>query len=421
MSRSEQSNSPAGRSHLSHRLDALASSGIRRFFDIAATMDDVISLSIGEPDFVTPRHIRDAAIASIEDGRTKYTSNYGLIELRQEIAGDLQRRYGVTYDPETEILVCSGVSEGLNIAMQALIDPGDDVLTPDPYYVAYSPNVVLAGGSIVPVPTRAEDGFRLHVSALRQAMTPRSKVLLIGYPANPTGADLEGEDIEEVSAFATENDLVVVSDEIYNRLVYGHEHRLIATVPGMRERTVVLGGFSKSYAMTGWRLGYAAGPAPLIEGIMKVHQYVMMSAPTAAQWAAIEAIQSGEADVDAMVESYDHRRRLMVTGLNAIGLRCHEPRGAFYAFPDVSASGLNDSEFAERLLLEQRVAVIPGSSFGDCGAGHVRCCYAASEDDIREALTRMARFMDTCKGKGNAMASVTRRTAQPPNGRSPRH
>jgi aminotransferase len=416
MSRTEQSNSPAGRSHLSNRLESLASSGIRRFFDIAATMDDVISLSIGEPDFVTPRHIRDAAIASIDDGRTKYTSNYGLIELRQAISADLQHRYGVHYDPETEILVCSGVSEGLNIAMQALIDPGDDVLTPDPFYVAYPPNVVLSGGSIVPVATSAEDGFRLHVSALRRAITPRAKVLLIGYPANPTGADLEGEDVEEVSAFAAENDLVVVSDEIYNRLVYGHEHRLIASVPGMRERTVVLGGFSKSYAMTGWRLGYAAGPAPLIEGIMKVHQYVMMSAPTAAQWAAIEAIRNGEDDVEAMVESYDRRRRLMVSGLNAIGLRCHEPRGAFYAFPDVSASGLNDDDFAERLLLEERVAVIPGSSFGECGAGHVRCCYAASEEDISEALTRMGRFMLHCRGSGTSS-----QREQSANGRSQAH
>jgi aminotransferase len=414
----EHSNSPAGRSHLSQRLDALASSGIRRFFDIAATMDDVISLSIGEPDFVTPRHIRDAAIASIDDGKTKYTSNYGLIELRQEISNDISRRYGVAYDPESEILVCSGVSEGLNIAMQAIIDPGDDVLTPDPFYVAYPPNVVLAGGAVVPVATSAEEGFRLQVSALRQAITSRSKVLLIGYPANPTGADLEGEDIEEVSAFATENDLVVVSDEIYNRLVYGHEHRLIASVPGMRERTVVLGGFSKSYAMTGWRLGYVAGPASLIEGMMKVHQYVMMSAPTAAQWAAIEAIRNGEPDVEAMVESYDLRRRLMVDGLNRIGLRCHEPRGAFYAFPNVSASGLNDAEFAERLLLEERVAVIPGSSFGDCGSGHVRCCYAASESDIREALSRMARFMARSGERGGTRPK--RRSAPQPNGRSPR-
>lgn len=397
MVRKQQSTRPAGRSHLSQRLDALASSGIRRFFDIAATMDDVISLSIGEPDFVTPRHIREAAIASIEDGRTKYTSNYGLIELRREIATDLTQQFGVEYDPETEILVCSGVSEGLNIAMQALIDPGDDVLSPDPFYVAYPPNVILAGGTMVPVPTSAEDGFRLHVSALRQSLTPQSKLLLIGYPANPTGADLEGEDVEEVAAFIEENDMVVVSDEIYNRLVYGHQHRLIASVPGMRERTVVLGGFSKSYAMTGWRLGYVAGPAALVEGIMKVHQYVMMSAPTAAQWAAIEALRNGEADVGAMVESYDSRRRLMVNGLNDIGLLCHEPRGAFYAFPDVSVTGLDDDTFAERLLVEERVAVIPGSAFGECGAGHVRCCYAASEEDIQEALTRMARFVEHCR------------------------
>jgi len=397
MVRRQQSKPPAVRSHLSQRLDALASSGIRRFFDIANVMEDVISLSIGEPDFVTPRHIREAAVASIEDGKTKYTSNYGILDLREEIAADLKQRYGVAYNPATEILVSSGVSEGLNIAMQALIDPGDDVLSPDPFYVAYPPNVVLAGGSLVPVPTHAEDGFRLHVSELRRSLTPRSKLLLIGYPANPTGADLEGEDIEEVAAFASENDLVVVTDEIYSRLVYGHEHRLIASLPGMKERTVVLGGFSKSYAMTGWRLGYVAGPEALVEGIMKVHQYVMMSAPTAAQWAALEALRNGEADVAAMVESYDRRRRLMVNGLNAIGLTCHEPRGAFYAFPNVTASGLDDDTFAERLLLEERVAVIPGSSFGDCGAGHVRCCYAAAEEDIQEALTRMGRFVDRCR------------------------
>jgi aminotransferase len=397
MTRERQSSKPNGSNFLSDRLAAVASSGIRRFFDIAATMDDVISLSIGEPDFVTPLHIREAAIASIEDGLTKYTSNYGLLELRQEIAQELRHRYGVDYDPESEILVCSGVSEGLNIAMQALLDPGDDVLTPDPFYVAYPPNIVLAGGRLVPVPTAAEDGFRLHVDALESSITARSKVLLLGYPANPTGADLEGDDIEAVAQFAIDRGLVVVSDEIYDRLVYGHDHRLIASVPGMRERSLLLGGFSKSYAMTGWRLGYLAGPEALIEGMMKVHQYVMMSAPTAAQYAALEALRNGEADVAMMVESYDRRRRLMVAGLNELGLDCNEPRGAFYAFPDIRISGLDDETFAERLLLEERVAVIPGSAFGECGAGHVRCCYAASEADIAEALTRMGRFLERCR------------------------
>jgi aminotransferase len=397
MTRRRRSSEPNGSQYLSGRLAAVASSGIRKFFDIAATMDDVISLSIGEPDFVTPLHIRQAAIASIDGGQTKYTSNYGLLELRLEIARELKRLYGVEYDAESEILVCSGVSEGLNIAMQALLDPGDDVLSPDPFYVAYPPNIVLAGGRLVPVPTAVDDGFRLHVAELRRALTPTSKILLLGYPANPTGADLEGEDIEAIADFAVEQDLVVVSDEIYDRLVYDHEHRLIASAPGMRDRTLVLGGFSKSYAMTGWRLGYIAGPAPLIEGIMKVHQYVMMSAPTAAQFAAIEALRNGEADVAEMVESYNRRRHLMVDGLNALGLACNQPRGAFYAFPSVSASGLDDETFAERLLLEERVAVIPGSAFGECGSGHVRCCYAASEADINEALARMSRFLDRCR------------------------
>lgn len=386
-----------GREPLSRRLETVASSGIREFFDIAATMSDVISLSIGEPDFVTPAHIREAAVASIEDGRTKYTSNYGLLELREEIAAELSRRHGVVYNPETEIIVCSGVSEGLNIAMQALLDAGDAVLSPDPYYVAYPPNVVFAGGVFTPVPTHAQDGFRLHVDALEAARTDRTKLLLLGYPANPTGADLEREDAEEVADFVAANDLLVVTDVIYSRLTYGHEHALFAALPDMRERTVVLGGFSKSYAMTGWRLGYAAGPESIIEGIMKVHQYVMMSAPTPAQYAALEALRNGEADVEQMVASYDRRRRLMVDGLNQIGLPCCEPGGAFYAFPNVMTSGLNDEVFAQRLLLEEHVAVIPGSSFGACGAGHVRCCYAASESDITEALSRMDRFLTRCR------------------------
>jgi len=381
---------------LARRLDAVASSGIRQFFDIAATMKDVISLSIGEPDFVTPRHIRQAAIAAIEDGRTKYTSNYGIIELREAIAAELSRRYGVVYNPETEIIVCSGSSEGLNIAMQALLDPGDEVLSPDPYYVAYPPNVLFAGGVFKPVPTRAEDGFRLHVEDLDAALTEQTKGLLIGYPANPTGADIERADAEAVARFTVSHDLLAVTDVIYDRLTYDHEHVLMAALPGMRERTVVLGGFSKSYAMTGWRLGYVAAPEEIIEGIMKVHQYVMMSAPTAAQYAALEALTNGEQDVEEMVASYATRRRLMVDGLNQIGLQCTDPRGAFYAFPNISASGLDDEVFAQRLLLEEHVAVIPGSSFGQCGAGHVRCCYAAAESDISEALARMERFLSRC-------------------------
>lgn len=387
------------RDRLARRLDALASSGIRHFFDIVATMDDVISLSIGEPDFVTPGHVRQAAIESIAAGRTQYTSNYGLLELRQAIAADLSRRYEVVYNPGAELLVSTGVSEGLNIAMQALLDPGDEVLSPNPYYVAYPATVLLAGGVFVPVPTREDDGFRVRVEALEAALTPRSKVLLLGYPANPTGAVLENDDLAAIASFVERHDLLVVTDSIYERLTYDGAHELFAAYPGMRERTVLLGGFSKSYAMTGWRLGYIAAPADIIEGIMRIHQYVMLSAPTAAQFAALEALQHAEADVEMMVASYDRRRRLIVDGLNRAGLPCHEPRGAFYAFPNVSSTGLDDEQFAERLLLEERVAVVPGSAFGSCGAGHVRCCYATAEEQIEEALVRIERFVEHCRAR----------------------
>ena len=385
--------SDVGRARLSRRLDMISASGIRHFFDIAATMDDVISLSIGEPDFVTPANVRQAAIDSILAGQTQYTSNFGLLELRQAIASELDQRYGVAYDPASEILVSTGVSEGLNVAMQALLDPGDEVLTADPYYVAYEPNVVFAGGVLVPVATDESDGFQLHVDSLEAALTSRSKLLLLGYPANPTGAVLEDSTQRALAKFVLQHDLYVVVDAIYDRLTYGYENRLFSSLPGMRERTIVLGGFSKSYAMTGWRLGYVAAPAVFLEGIMRVHQYVMMSAPTAAQYAAVEALRCGEDDVQAMVASYDRRRRLIVDGLNRIGLPCFEPRGAFYAFPNITRSGLDDEAFAERLLLEERVAVVPGSAFGRCGSGHVRCCYATSEDDIREALRRIEHFL----------------------------
>lgn len=386
-----------GRGVLAKRLDAIHSSGIRRFFDIAATMSDVISLSIGEPDFPTPAHVREAAITSIRSGNTQYTSNFGLLQLREAIAAELSARYEVVYDPAQEILVTTGVSEGLNVAMQALLDPGDEVLSADPYYIAYEPNVVFAGGTFVPVPTREEDGFQLQVSELEKALTARTKLLLLGYPANPTGAVLDSESMQAIADFVQRHDLYVVADAIYERLMYGSEHNFFAALPGMRERTVILGGFSKSYAMTGWRLGYVAAPADILDGIMKVHQYVMMSAPTAAQHAALEALATGEEDVQFMVASYDRRRRLIVDGFRRLDLPCFEPRGAFYAFPNISSSGLDDETFAERLLVEERVAVVPGSAFGRCGAGHVRCCYAASEDHITEALKRMERFLATCR------------------------
>jgi aminotransferase len=382
-----------GRQAVSRRIAEVPASGIRRFFDVIATMDDVISLGVGEPDFVTPSHIGVAAIAAIEGGETHYTSNFGLLELRQAVSDLLDRRYGLIYDPRSELLITTGVSEGLNISFQALLDPGDEVLIPEPYYVAYPPNVVLAGGVVVTVPTREQHEFRVQVDDLEAALTDRTKVLMLGYPSNPTGAVLSRDDLMHLAEFVEQNDLFVVADEIYDRLTYGTEHVCFASLPGMRERTVLLGGFSKAYAMTGWRLGWAAAPPDILEAVMKVHQYVMMCAPTAAQYAGIEALTAGEEHVRAMVEEYDRRRRVMVEGLNRNGLRCFEPRGAFYCFPDITSTGLTDVTFSERLLLEERVAVIPGSAFGRSGAGHVRACYATSLEQIEEALRRIARFV----------------------------
>jgi aminotransferase len=385
--------SSRGRSPVSRRLDAIPASGIRRFFDIIATMKDVISLGVGEPDFVTPTRVRQAAVRAIEDGHTKYTSNFGMIQLREALADHLERRYGVTYDPATEVIMTSGSSEGLNIALHALLDAGDGVLVADPYYVAYPPSVALAGGEVQLVPTREEYDFRLRVEDLEDAVTPSTKLLILGYPANPTGAIMSRSDLRAVAEFVERYDLYVISDEIYDRLVYGEEHTCFASLPGMAERTILLGGFSKAYAMTGWRLGYVCAPEAISEAMMKVHQYIMMSAPTAAQHAAIEALHSGEEDVRGMVAEYDRRRRVMVDGFNRIGLPCFEPRGAFYAFPRVAGTGLDEFEFAERLLFEERVAVVPGSAFGPRGADHIRACYATSMEQIEEALDRIGRFV----------------------------
>ncbi|MDP9238231.1 MAG: aminotransferase class I/II-fold pyridoxal phosphate-dependent enzyme [Chloroflexota bacterium] len=381
------------RGNISQHVQAIPSSGIRRFFDLLASMEGVISLGVGQPDFVTPNHIRQAAIRSIEDGETYYTSNYGLLELRSAISRHIQRLYGVHYDAGTEIIATAGVSEGLNIALQALIDPGDEVLSPDPGYVAYLPGVLLAGGVYTQIPTRAEDGFLLHPDDLDQRITPRTKALLIGYPANPTGAVMPREVMMAVAEIVEKHNLFVISDEIYDRLVYGVEHVCLASLPKMKERTILLGGFSKAYAMTGWRLAYTCARGELTEAMMKVHQYVMMSAPTPAQFAAIEALSSGEEDVRGMVAEYDRRRGLVVGRLNEMGLRCHEPHGAFYAFPNIGSSGMNDETFAERLLMEERVAMIPGSAFGEAGAGHVRICYAQRYDLLEEAMDRMQRFV----------------------------
>jgi aminotransferase len=383
----------ARRGAVSSKLDLISASGIRRFFELIATTDGVISLGVGEPDFVTPNHISQAAIRSVEQGHTAYTSNSGLPELRELIAAHLERLYGVIYDPHTEIIVTTGVSEGLNLATQAILDEGDEVLSTDPAYVAYPPNVVFAGGKFVTVPTTAQDGFQLQAAALEKYVTPASKALLLGYPANPTGAVMERSTLEGVAKVVDRNDLFVISDEIYDRLVYGVEHVCVSSLPGMKERTVLLGGFSKSYAMTGWRLGWVCAPAVLTDAMMRVHQYVMMSAPTAAQYAAIEALRHGEEDVQGMLGEYARRRALVIKACWDMGLDLVEPRGAFYAFPSIRSTGLEDEEFAGRLLLEEKVAVIPGSAFGSGGAGHVRICYAQEYSQLEEALVRISRFV----------------------------
>jgi len=383
----------ARRGTVSSKLDLISASGIRRFFELIATTDGVISLGVGEPDFVTPNHISQAAIRSVEQGHTAYTSNSGLPELRELIAAHIERLYGVAYDPHTEIIVTTGVSEGLNLATQAILDEGDEVLSTDPAYVAYPPNVVFAGGKFVTVPTTAADGFQMQPEALEKYITPASKAVLLGYPANPTGAVMERSTLEGVAKVVERNDLFVISDEIYDRLVYGVEHVCVSSLPGMKERTILMGGFSKSYAMTGWRLGWVCAPALLTDAMMRVHQYVMMSAPTAAQYAAIEALQHGEEDVQGMLGEYARRRALVIKACWDMGLDLVEPRGAFYAFPSIRSTGLEDEEFAGRLLLEEKVAVIPGSAFGPGGAGHVRMCYAQEYSQLEEALARMSRFV----------------------------
>jgi aminotransferase len=378
---------------VARRIQAVPASGIRKFFDLLSTIEDVISLGIGEPDYVTPTPIRMAAINSIERGDTHYTSNYGLPELRERLSDHLFRLYGVRYDPRTEIVITSGSSEALDIALRALVDPGDEVLCADPSYVAYLPVTVMAGGCFRPVPTYAANDFRLSPADLEAAITPRSRVLLLGYPSNPTGAVLGREDMVALGEVAKKHDLAVVSDELYDRLTYDGEHTCFASLAGQFERTVLIGGFSKAYAMTGWRLGWVCAPAPLAEALMKVHQYVMMSAPTAAQYAGVAALDYGESFVAEMKAEYDRRRRLIVDGLRAIGLPTFEPRGAFYAFPDITVTGLDSVTFSEKLLQEERVAVVPGNAFGRAGEGYVRCCYASSYEQIERALERMGRFV----------------------------
>ncbi len=381
------------RTFVSQRVASVPPSGIRRFFDIAATMEDVISLGIGEPDFVTPAPIVEAGIAALRRGETHYTSNSGLMELRRAIAEHLDRLYGQTYNPASEILVTVGVSEALYLACAATLDTGDEVVIPEPCFVSYAPEVTFAGGVPVMVPTRAENGWQVTAQDIEAAITPRTRALLLGYPCNPTGATMSRERLNEIAALVKRHDLLVISDELYDRLTYGAEHVSFPSLPGMYSRTILLNGFSKAYAMTGWRVGYIAAPAEILDMMRRVHQYTIMSAPTVSQYAALAALQEGEPFVQEMRAEYDRRRRLIVSGLNEIGLTCIEPQGAFYAFPSIAVTGMDDNEFAERLIQEERVAAVPGSAFGESGKGHIRCSYATAYEKIEEALERMQRFV----------------------------
>ena len=383
---------------INQRVANVPPSGIRKFFDIVRQMPDAISLGVGEPDFVTPWAIRDAAIQSIEEGRTQYTSNWGLESLREKIAAYLRMRYHVTYSPQDEVLVTVGASEGIDLALRALVCPGDEVLIPEPSYVSYAPCVTFAGGTAVPVITRAEDEFALTPDALRAALTPRTKALILPYPNNPTGGVMTRAQLQELARVLDDTGVIVISDEIYSELVYGgHEHTAFASIEGMRERTITLNGFSKAFAMTGWRVGYACAPHELLAPMFKIHQFTMLCASMQGQVAADRALgrafETGFEDVRTMVRSYDRRRRLMVSALNDMGLTCFEPRGAFYVFPSIRGTGLTSETFCTRLLEEKQVACVPGTAFGASGEGHVRCSYATSIEKLNEALSRIREFV----------------------------
>ena len=389
-------------SRLSERARSVPPSGIRRFFEIAATMEDVISLGIGEPDFSSPEPVIEAAIASLRAGKTGYTANAGLRELREEIAAELQGRYGVTYDPGREVIVTVGVSEAMQLAMLALLEAGDEVLIPEPCFVSYGPTARFAGADVVHVPTSVEHDFQVTAEAIEARITDRTKLLFLGYPNNPTGAVLRRETLEEIAEVVVEHDLLVLSDEIYDRLVYGEAfdrgHVCLPSIPALRERTVLLGGFSKGYAMTGWRIGYACAPGAIYQAMYKVHQYMVMSAPTMGQVGAVAALRESQADVERMRRAYDARRRVLVDGLRAAGLPTFEPEGAFYAFPDVRSTGLSSEDFAQKLLEEEHVACVPGDAFGPSGAGYVRCSYATALEQVEEAVRRIARFAEKYRG-----------------------
>ena len=383
------------RDPLSKKVQSIEPSGIRKFFDIVSEMKDAISLGVGEPDFDTPWHIREEGIYSLEQGRTFYTSNAGLKELKEEIANYLKRRFQLSYDPKREIYLTVGGSEAIDGALRAMLDPGDEVLLPQPSYVSYEPCIVLADGVPKIIELKEEDEFKLKKQQLLDAITDKTKILIMPFPNNPTGAIMTREDLEDIAEVVREHDLFVISDEIYSELTYSGDHVSIASLPGMQERTIVINGFSKSYAMTGWRLGYAAGPKEIMKQMLKIHQFVIMCAPTTSQYAAIEALRNGDEDVRRMRESYDERRRFLVNALNEMGLPCFEPKGAFYVFPNISAYGMTSEEFARRLLEQERVAVVPGTAFGECGEGFLRISYAYSIDNLKKALDKIEKFIDT--------------------------
>lgn len=383
---------------LNPTVQAIKPSGIRKFFDIAATMDDVISLGVGEPDFQTPWQIRKAGINSLERGKTKYTSNSGVIELRREITRYLERKYNISYNDEHEVLITVGGSEAIDGAIRALVSPGDEVIIPQPSYVCYEPVTLLVGGKPVILETKAENDFKITPEELRALITDKTKVLILPYPCNPTGAIMEKADLEAIAEVLRDTNIIIISDEIYSELTFGaNPHVSIASIDGMWERTITVNGFSKSFSMTGWRLGFACGPEPIMKQITKIHQFAIMCAPTTSQYAAIEALRNGDEAVAEMVEEYNRRRRLMVNGFNKIGLTCREPKGAFYAFPCIKSTGLTSEEFCERLLLEQKVALVPGTAFGDSGEGFVRASYCYSNEHIIKALSRIEEFLKKFK------------------------
>ena len=399
-------------SRLTSRVKDVPPSGIRRFFEIAATMEDVITLGIGEPDFVSPKPIIEAAKRSMDRGLTGYTSNSGISELREVISTEIMGRYGVQYDPGSEILVTVGVSEAVQLAMLALLEPGDEILIPEPCFVSYGPTAIFAGATVKYVPTSVETEFQVTAADIEACISPRSKMLFLSYPSNPTGAVLRRENLEEIAELVVKHDLIVLSDEIYDRLIYGQAliagHTCLPAIEALRERTVLLGGFSKAYAMTGWRVGYVCAPSVVCEAMYKLHQYIIMCAPTASQWAAVAAIEQCQDDVERMRLAYDARRRTIVDGFRAAGLPTFEPEGAFYCFPDIRSTGLSSEDFAQHLLDEERVAVVPGDAFGPSGAGYVRCSYANSQENIEESVRRITRFARSrqdvaTKGKPSAV------------------